>query len=221
MASTYTPKLNLAKPAHGDVDWHIPINENFDILDTEVVAAKTITGTIIDADKNWNGKNITNVGYIQAGSMQVSDIKPRICVASDVIRYESLPLVSCYTSYKNGPETMTLKSKRIPAGSLYFFSENYQMSVRVTARLTHNYIDFPTEHPNMQFWISVDGEIRWTKDVAANYGTVEISTDINVNPNSMLSLGASRKNSGYHSALVGVDNFRIGASDQFINSPGW
>ena len=221
MASTYTPKLNLAKPAHGDVDWHIPINENFDILDTEVVAAKTITGTIIDADKNWNGKNITNVGYIQAGSMQVSDIKPRICVASDVIRYESLPLVSCYTSYKGGPETMTLKSKRIPAGSLYFFSENYQMSVRVTARLTHNYIDFPTEHPNMQFWISVDGEIRWTKDVAANYGTVEISTDINVNPNSMLSLGASRKNSGYHSALVGVDNFRIGASDQFINSPGW
>jgi len=29
MASTYTPKLNLAKPAHGDVDWHIPINENW------------------------------------------------------------------------------------------------------------------------------------------------------------------------------------------------
>jgi hypothetical protein len=221
MVNTYTPKLNLAKPAHGDVNWHTPINENFDILDTEVAAAKTITGTIIDADKNWNGKNITNVGYIQAGSMQVSDIKPRICVASDVIRYESLPLVSCYTSHKHGPETMTLKSKRIPAGSLYFFSENYQMSVRVTARLTHNYIDFPTEHPNMQFWISVDGEIRWTKDVAANYGTVEISTDINVNPNSMLSLGASRKSSGYHSALVGVDNFRIGASDQFINSPGW
>jgi hypothetical protein len=36
MASTYTPKLNLAKPAHGDVDWHIPINENWDKLDSKL-----------------------------------------------------------------------------------------------------------------------------------------------------------------------------------------
>ena len=36
MVSTYTPKLNLAKPAHGDVDWHIPINENWDKIDTEL-----------------------------------------------------------------------------------------------------------------------------------------------------------------------------------------
>jgi len=67
MASTYTPKLNLAKPAHGDVDWHIPINENWDKLDTKVdSAAKTalISGLTVDADKNWNGKNITNLGKI-------------------------------------------------------------------------------------------------------------------------------------------------------------
>jgi hypothetical protein len=67
MASTYTPKLNLAKPAHGDVDWHIPINENWDKLDTSVDnAAKTalVSGLTVDADKNWNGKNITNLGKI-------------------------------------------------------------------------------------------------------------------------------------------------------------
>ena len=34
MASTYTTNYNLAKPAHGDVDWHIPINGNFDTIDT-------------------------------------------------------------------------------------------------------------------------------------------------------------------------------------------
>ena len=34
MANTYTTNYNLAKPAHGDVDWHIPINGNFDIIDT-------------------------------------------------------------------------------------------------------------------------------------------------------------------------------------------
>jgi hypothetical protein len=36
MANTYTPKLNLAKPANGDVDWHIPVNENWDKIDSEL-----------------------------------------------------------------------------------------------------------------------------------------------------------------------------------------
>ncbi len=67
MANTYTPKLGLAKPAHGDVNWHIPVNGNWDILDTKVdSAAKTalLSRTTIDADKNWGGKNITNLGKI-------------------------------------------------------------------------------------------------------------------------------------------------------------
>ena len=34
MASTYTTNYNLAKPANGDIDWHIPINGNFDTIDT-------------------------------------------------------------------------------------------------------------------------------------------------------------------------------------------
>ena len=41
MANTYTPKLNLAKPAHGDVDWHIPINENWDKIDTKLDKIET------------------------------------------------------------------------------------------------------------------------------------------------------------------------------------
>ena len=74
MASTYTPKLNLAKPAHGDVDWHIPINENWDKIDTELDKASKISGTMIDADKNWNGKNITNVNQFQAASADLTAI---------------------------------------------------------------------------------------------------------------------------------------------------
>ena len=36
MVSTYTPKLNLEKPAQGDVGWHIPNNNNWDIIDSEL-----------------------------------------------------------------------------------------------------------------------------------------------------------------------------------------
>ena len=68
MANTYTPKLGLAKPAHGDVNWHIPINENWDKIDTELDKALKISGTTIDANKNWNGKNITNVGRLSSSA---------------------------------------------------------------------------------------------------------------------------------------------------------
>jgi hypothetical protein len=47
MASTYTPKLNLAKPAHGDVNWHIPINGNWDKIDTELDKANSVTTTTV------------------------------------------------------------------------------------------------------------------------------------------------------------------------------
>ena len=50
MANTYTTNYNLAKPAHGDVDWHIPINGNWDKIDTTMKdnANRTCpTGSII------------------------------------------------------------------------------------------------------------------------------------------------------------------------------
>lgn len=66
MANTYTSKLNLAKPAHGDVNWHIPVNENWDKLDSKLGplyedissdSAKLTLNKNVDANK----KNIDNV----------------------------------------------------------------------------------------------------------------------------------------------------------------
>ena len=86
MASTYTPKLNLAKPAHGDVDWHTPINENWDKIDTELDKALKISGTTIDADKNWNGKNITNVGEIDTYTGNVGARSQFVDIPGTVVR---------------------------------------------------------------------------------------------------------------------------------------
>ena len=100
MASTYTPKLNLAKPAHGDVDWHIPINGNWDKIDTELDKALKISGTMIDADKNWNGKNITNLGYIAATRIRSE--------ASDTVRYGP----------KTGNISLTIPSIYVPGSTV-------------------------------------------------------------------------------------------------------
>ena len=48
MANTYTTNYNLAKPAHGDVNWHIPINENWDKIDTTMKTIDTTMKTISD-----------------------------------------------------------------------------------------------------------------------------------------------------------------------------
>lgn len=79
MANTYTPKINLAKPANGDLDWHIPVNENWDKIDTELDKALKISGTTIDEDKNWNGKSIMNINSITATAYVSNKIllKPR------------------------------------------------------------------------------------------------------------------------------------------------
>ena len=90
MVNTYTTKLNLAKPANGDVNWHIPVNGNWDKIDTELDKALKISGTTIDANKDWNGKAITNLGYIES-----SRIRP---AASDQIRHGPV----------SGPMTVTI-----------------------------------------------------------------------------------------------------------------
>ena len=114
MANTYTPKLNLAKPAHGDVDWHIPINENWDKIDTELDKALKISGTTIDADKNWNGKNITNVNQIQAASANLAEITtsqytlvpdPCVCYADNSTK-----------TYEGGQSAVVKTSPPVPAG---------------------------------------------------------------------------------------------------------
>ena len=69
MASTYTPKLNLAKPAHGDVNWHIPINGNFDTIDT---AMKTISDKIPPGVILMYGAPTAPTGWLECDGSAVS-----------------------------------------------------------------------------------------------------------------------------------------------------
>lgn len=73
MASSYTTNYNLAKPAHGDINWHIPINGNFDTIDTtmKTISDKIPPGVILmygaaTAPAGWlecNGDAISRITY--------------------------------------------------------------------------------------------------------------------------------------------------------------
>ena len=137
MASTYTPKLNLAKPAHGDVNWHIPVNGNWDKIDTELDKALKISGTTIDANKNWNGKNITNVGAVTANAVGVAS--PKLTVSSNFVDVPGTTLrktipfsVQVYTDN----QWNTLLSFTIPAN----YSSNYDSNCRILIARGTSYI---------------------------------------------------------------------------------
>ena len=69
MANTYTTNYNLAKPAHGDVDWHIPINGNFDTIDTTM---KTISDKIPPGVILMYGAATAPAGWLECNGDAVS-----------------------------------------------------------------------------------------------------------------------------------------------------
>ena len=225
MASTYTTKLGLAKPAHGDINWHIPINENWDKLDSKLgpLYENITNGTTkltVKKDVDMSAKNIKNVASIQTGILQSPNIRPYICVASDEIRYESLAAAS--GSISTGDDySKTLKTYRIPTGAPYYGAGYYQMSVRVTAKFTLSYIYAPRDTAVVEFWIKVDGETKKTTRLTNN-ATKDVTWDVMVNPSSVISLGATKVEMGsYTSASAYISDFRIRATDTFAEPQGW
>ncbi len=225
MANTYTEKLGLAKPANGDVDWHIPINENWDKLDSKLgplyenITYDT-TKLTVKKDVDMSAKNITNIASIQTDIFQSTNIRPYICVASDEIRYESLTTASSMIRV-NTNYTATLKTYRIPTGAPYYGAGYYQMSVRVTAKCTLSYLYASTDTAVVEFWITVDGETKNTVRLTNN-ATQDVTWDVMVNPLSVISLGATYVSmGGYTYATASISDFRVRASDTFAEPQGW
>ncbi len=90
--------------------------------------ALRVSALTIDADKNWNGKTITNVGSVYAGKVSAKII-PEI-IASDEVRASSPATVT-------GPAAATyIKVKEITIGEVYG-SEN-SVRVKFNARTYFN-----------------------------------------------------------------------------------
>ena len=178
MASTYTPKLNLAKPAHGDVDWHIPINRNWDKIDTELDKALKISGTTIDADKDWGGKNITNVGTLSANAL-ANTIR---LTASDTVRLSNYTPIA-YTG-------VGMRAFKIPNSILP------ESIIRVRANATHTVI---VGNPAEDRSLYCSGGPEGTKAIIPAKNTNWTTTgtkDIIVNPGNVISFYMGGWNTG-------------------------
>lgn len=147
-------------------------------------------------------------------------LRPRICVASNEIRHESLASASSRIDSTNY-HTATLKTYRIPTGAPYYGAGYYQMSVRVTAKCTLSYIYAPGDTGVVDFWLRVDGVTKKSVRLTNN-ATQDVSWDVQVNPSSEIQIGATYVSMGsWTSGTASVSDFRIRASDTFVDGTGW
>ena len=214
MASTYTPKLNLAKPANGDIDWHIPINGNWDKIDTELDKALKISGTTIDADKNWNGKNLTNIGNLQAAA-----IYPRVCAASDTVR-RTVGSTSWSAGGGAFSGTQVVLSTMIPPAPYYMVNAGKTMSVRV--KFVHSTSRYQSNPTTTKSAILVDGVKVWESNAVPYDSPLTVSQDVNVDGGSLIEVACTSIAGGTGIADgIQITDLQICCTDSFVAPPGW
>jgi hypothetical protein len=106
MANTYTTKLNLAKPASGDVDWHTPINQNWDDLDSKL-------GPLYE-DISSDASNLTISKKLNANEISVNDytsLKVKLFPFDSIVKTERVN----YDGSMSSKGTITLGTFTVPS----------------------------------------------------------------------------------------------------------
>ena len=184
MASTYTPKLNLAKPAHGDVDWHIPVNGNWDKIDTELDKALKISGTTIDADKDWNGKRITNIGGI-SGAAFTPNVADMVFIHRPDPNKNTGNIVASDLSEVSTYSTSFVLAKTLPPAPATGYVEDATSAVKVSFEI---YSGDPDPGYQAAVEIRVGGEVRGGPIYGPSGSYVERSVDVEVQPGEVLTI---------------------------------
>jgi len=164
MAITYTPKLNLAKPAHGDVNWHIPNNENWDIIDSELGTLSEnieVGESEITFDKKVVANEVTTDNFSSSKVM----LYPLSIVKTKRVNYS--------TSTPGTVGTFTIPSQYVEGSALGFKGGVYAVSgynskptaiiyILVNGVIVKSYTSYVDEHNytvpnNFEDYISVKG----------------------------------------------------------------
>jgi len=97
-------------------------------MEQGIVSASKLSGTDIDTDKDWNGKNITNVGAVTANAVGVAS--PELTVSSNFVDVPGTTLrktIPFSVQVYSDNQWNTLLSFTIPAN----YSSNYDSNCRI------------------------------------------------------------------------------------------
>ena len=172
-----------------------------------------ISQIAIDADKDWNGKSITNIGNLQAAA-----IYPRICTASDTVR-RTVGSTS-WTAYGGQFTGMqVLLSTMIPP-SPYYFVNGKMMSVRV--KFVHSTFRHQSNPTTTKSALLVDGVKVWESDAVPYGSPLTVSQDVNVDGGSLIEVACTSIAGGSGIADgIQITDLQICCTESFVAPSGW
>ena len=183
-------------------------------IEQGINTASKLSGTDIDTDKNWNGKNLTNIGNLQAAA-----IYPRICTASDTVRRTvGSTSWSAYGGSFTGMQV--LLSTMIPPAPYYMVNAGKIMSVRV--KFVHSTSRYQSNPTTTKSAILVDGVKVWESDAVPYGSPLTVSLDVNVDGGSLIEVACTSIAGGTGIADgIQITDFQICCTDSFVAPPGW
>ncbi len=182
-------------------------------IEQGINTASKLSGTDIDTDKDWNGKNLTNIGNLQAAA-----IYPRICTASDTVR-RTVGSTS-WTGYGGQFTGMqVLLSTMIPP-SPYYMVNGKTMSVRV--KFVHSTSRYQSNPTTTKSAILVDGVKVWESNAVPYGSPLTVIQDVNVDGGSLIEVACTSIAGGIGIAdKINITDLQICCTDSFVAPPGW
>ena len=138
----------------------------------EVIRGVGISQIAIDADKNWNGKSITNVNHLQAASANITSlaVSNYTLVTDPIVVWYSDPT----TKTKSGRGPVVVKSVTVPAG------------MSGTVRVYYN-LQSSSSVYNAYLHLQRNG-ITITSPNTTSTSFVDYTTDLTVNPGDVIAI---------------------------------
>ena len=202
MVNTYTEKLGLAKPANGDIDWHIPINGNWDELDSKLGPLyedieETETGLKIN-------KNVDNANHdlLNVNNFSASTFKTKQCVASSDPSDLRVSLPGTYSGYYAGS---TIEICRLPPFTLEPIN-SFELSFTLTPSTRYNNAGI--------FYLYIGGIHRFTWETWSTQGNLNVNTTIDNVTGSQKIIGIIKSSYNDSVNYASVYNIEIRAAVQ-------
>ncbi|MDD4469330.1 MAG: hypothetical protein PHR29_05260 [Acholeplasmataceae bacterium] len=201
MASTYTTKLGLAKPANGDVDWHIPINGNWDDIDSmlgPLYEDITSGASALTLNKDVDA---TNHDLLNVNNFSASTFKTKQCVASSNPDDERINVIGPYGGGSSSGNSFIIC--RLPPYTWESIN-SFEISFTLTQADGHaafGVFSLIVGNINRGSWITLYGEGSKT----------HTATITNVSGSQLI---VGQVSSGYVDTTAYVSNIKIRAVDQ-------
>jgi hypothetical protein len=127
------------KMAYSPTTWNtndVITKDKLNKIEQGVKTATRLSGTDIDADKDWQGQDIVNIGALQNQTGNIGTRTGFVDVPGDVLRQTFTPNIAL--NYNDPPAT--LATFTIPAN----YSADHDSNFRIGVRKTTSYFTFST-----------------------------------------------------------------------------